>query len=132
MNVNLLGCVGSFRVASRIMADTVCLEASDAEVPDASPQGARRVVTTPLTWHELPISELTLREQQARKIASFVDCCLRDVEPPVTVEDGRAALEVIQAAYASAEFRAANQATKNSLAGSFAAQTCSVDKTGRL
>jgi predicted dehydrogenase len=37
-----------------------------------------------------------------QEMAHFVDCVLNDKEPIETGEDGRAALELVQAAYASA------------------------------
>jgi predicted dehydrogenase len=46
-----------------------------------------------------------LRETHTRIVKHFVDCIVEDKRPSVTGEDGRASLEVLLAAYESAELR---------------------------
>jgi len=51
----------------------------------------------------IPLSELRVETPVRAEVRAFVEAILNDTEPPITARDGRAAVEVAEAAYTSIE-----------------------------
>jgi UDP-N-acetyl-2-amino-2-deoxyglucuronate dehydrogenase len=74
---------------------------TDGELVVAEPVRVRTNESTPLgpgeEWHRVPVD--TLEPAGLRLIQDFVDAIRNDTEPPISGEDGRDALAIVQAAY---------------------------------